>query len=144
MTAGKVVTAEKGLCPKDQPQQVLQQGDGKSMSNVSERCTMPLLTLTMNWGAAGGWGGAGGRGLGLTDRFNQRGRFLQHPAAAAGSTAGRGAAANKAASEYPSCMLGIYTLAGKSRSRMMCSAPAAGGPRDTAKARPSKAPGRYI
>ena len=38
--------------------------------------------------------GLRGLGLGLTDRFNQRGRFLQHPAAAACSTAGRGAAAN--------------------------------------------------
>ena len=41
----------------------------------------------------GGWGLGLGLGLGLTDRFNQRGRFLQHPAAAACSTAGRGAAA---------------------------------------------------
>ena len=49
-------------------------------------------------GAQNGAGGLGlgrlGLGLGLTDRFNQRGRFLQHPAAAACSTAGRGAAAN--------------------------------------------------
>ena len=38
------------------------------------------------WGLGGGWGL--GLGLGLTDRFNQRGRFLQHPAAAACSTVG--------------------------------------------------------
>ena len=82
---------------------VMQQISTRRAAYIVEQAVHSMLyTLSRNNAAAAAgtqksrcteWGWGWGLG-GLTDRFNQRGRFLQHPAAAACSTAGRGAAAN--------------------------------------------------